>query len=182
MFPVVVEGDRLRLRELADADHPELCRLWGDPVIAHYMAFDAMGPQEVEQAIGQAQAEAQKQPRSDYTLGAATIADDVLVGTIRMTVGAFRSVYCGRLTVSRDYQNRGYAAEIVDLANGFCFTALNAHRVWGVVHQDNPAAKQALLKTGMTFEGRIRDFFYARGIWHNVDSYSILENEWPPQP
>ena len=76
----------------------------------------------------------------------------------------------------------GYAAEIVDLANGFCFTALNAHRVWGVVHQDNPAAKQALLKTGMTFEGRIRDFFYARGTWHNVDSYSILEHEWPPQP
>ena len=182
MFPVVVEGNRLRLRELAAADHPALCRLWGDPVIAHYMAFDAMGPQEVEQAIGEAQAEAQKQPRSDYTLGAATIADDGLVGTIRMTVGAFRSVYCGRLTVSRDYQNRGYAAEIVDLANGFCFTALNAHRVWGVVHQDNPAAKQALLKTGMTFEGRIRDFFYARGTWHNVDSYSILEHEWPPQP
>jgi RimJ/RimL family protein N-acetyltransferase len=129
MFPVVVEANRLRLQELAAADHLALCRRWGDPVIAHYTAFDAMGPQEVEQAIGEAQAEAQEQPRSDYTLGAATTADDVPVGTIRMTVGALRNVYCSRLTVSRDYQNRGYAAEIVDLANGFCFTSLNAHRV-----------------------------------------------------
>jgi RimJ/RimL family protein N-acetyltransferase len=115
-------------------------------------------------------------------LGVARIADDALVGTIRMTVGAYRSVYCGRLAVTRKQQSRGYAAEIVDLGNRFCFTILKAHRVWGVVHQDNPAAKQVLLNNGMTYEGRIRDFFYARGAWHNVDSYSILENEWPPPP
>lgn len=182
MFPVVVEGNRLRLRELAAKDHAVLCRLWGDPVIAHYMAFSAMTPQEVQQAITEAQAEASSQARSDYMLGAATVADDVLAGTVRMTAGGQRSVYCSRLTVSRDLQNQGYASEIVDLAERFCFTTLNAHRVWGVVHENNPAAQQVMVHAGMTFEGRIRDFFYARGEWHNVVSYSILENEWQLQP
>ena len=182
MFPVLIESQRLRLRELTAADHPALCQLWGDPVIAHYMAFSAMTAQEVAQAIAEAGAEARRRPRSDYTLGAASLADDVLVGTIRMTAGAFRSVYCGRLTVSRELQNKGYALEILDLAHRFCFTILKAHRVWGVVHEDNPSAKQALLKAGLTYEGHIRDFFYARGAWHNVDSYSILEDEWPPRP
>jgi [ribosomal protein S5]-alanine N-acetyltransferase len=180
MFPVLVEGDRLRLRELAAGDHPELCRLWGDPAIAFFMAFTAMNAQEAAQAIEEAQAEARKRPRTDYTLGAAGLADDLLVGTIRMTTGAYRSVYCGRLTVSRELRNQGYAAEIVNLGNRFCFTTLMAHRVWGVVHEDNPAARQTLLSSGLTHEGRIRDFFYARGAWHNVDSYSILEHEWPP--
>lgn len=137
-----------------------------------------MSAQEVEQVISRARAESRKRPRSDYMLAAASIADDVLIGTIRMTVGAERSVYCGRLTVDRKLQNQGYAAEIVELANRFCFTVLNAHRVWGVVHRDNPAAGQTLLNTGMTFEGHIRDFFYARGTWHSVESFSILEDEW----
>ena len=181
MSPALIEGYRLRLRELTADDHPALCQLWGDPVIAHYMAFTAMTAGEVAQAIGEAQAEARRRPRSDYTLGAASLASDVLAGTIRMTVGAFRSVYCGRLTVTRELQNQGYASEILDLAHRFCFTILKAHGVWGVVHVDNPSAKQALLKAGLTYEGRIRDFFYARGAWHNVDSYSILEHEWPPR-
>jgi RimJ/RimL family protein N-acetyltransferase len=174
-----MDGDRLRLRELAPGDHPALCGLWGDAAIAHYMAFSAMTAPEVERTIGEARAEARRRPRGDYTLGAASIADDVLVGTIRMTVGAYRSVYCGRLTVSRELQNQGYASEIVDLGNRFCFTVLKAHRVWGAVHEGNPAARQTLLNSGLTYEGRIRDFFYARGAWHNVDSYSILEHEWP---
>ena len=181
MFPVLIESQRLRLRELTAADHPALCQLWGDPAIAHYMAFIAMTAAEVAQAIEEAQAEARRRPRSDYTLGAASLAGDVLAGTIRMTVGAFRSVYCGRLTVSRELQNQGYASEIVDLGNRFSFTILQAHRVWGVVHEDNPAAKRALLNSGYTYEGHIWDFFYARGAWHNVDSYSILEHEWPPR-
>lgn len=178
MLPVVVEGIRLRLRELSARDHTALCRLWGDPVITRYMAFNAMSAQEVDQVISRARAESRKRPRSDYMLAAASIADDALIGTIRMTVGAERSIYCGRLTVDRKLQKQGYAAEIVELANRFCFTALNAHRVWGVVHRDNPAAGQTLLNTGMTFEGHIRDFFYARGTWHTVESFSILEDEW----
>jgi RimJ/RimL family protein N-acetyltransferase len=178
LLPVVVEGNRLRLRELSAGDHPALCRLWGDPAITRYMAFSVMSAQEVEQAIRQARAESRKRPRSDYMLAAADIAGDVLVGTIRMTIGAERSIYCGRLTVARELQKHGYAAEIVDLSNQFCFTVLNAHRVWGVVHRDNPAARQTLLNTGMTFEGCIRDFFYARGAWHTVESFSILEDEW----
>lgn len=180
MFPVLVEGDRLRLRELATGDHPQLCRLWGDPVITHYMAFTAMTAREAAQAIEEAQSQARKRPRTDYTLGAATLADDLLVGTIQMTAGAYRSIYCGRLTVCQESRNLGYASQIVELASRFCFTTLMAHRVWGVVHTENPAAKQMLVASGLTREGRIRDFFYARGAWHDVDSYSILEHEWPP--
>jgi [ribosomal protein S5]-alanine N-acetyltransferase len=178
VFPVVVEGSRLKLRELAAGDHPALCRLWGDSVIARHMAFSAMTPGEVDQAITEAQAETRRRPRTDYTLGAASIADNVLVGTIRMTSAAERSVYCGRLTVRRDLHNQGYASEIVELSSRFCFTVLKAHRVWGAAHEDNRAARQVLLNARMTFEGCIRDFFYARGAWHTVASYSILEDEW----
>jgi RimJ/RimL family protein N-acetyltransferase len=182
VFPVVVEGNRLRLRELRAEDYAVLCRLWGDPVIAHYMALSAMTPGEVQQAIEEAQAEARSRPRSDYMLGAARIADNVLAGTVRLSVGDQRSIYCSRLTVCRDVQNMGYASEIVDLSNRFCFTTLKAHRVWGVVHEDNQAAQQVMMHAGMTFEGRVRDFFYARDAWHNVVSYSILENEWQLRP
>ncbi len=59
------------------------------------------------------------------------------------------SVYCGRLTVSRELQSRGYASEMAELSNRFRFTVLKAHRVRGVVHEDNAAARQALLNTGM---------------------------------
>jgi RimJ/RimL family protein N-acetyltransferase len=146
------------------------------------MAFSIMTAPEVAQAIADAQADARGRPRTDYLLGAADLADDVLVGTIRMTIGPYRSIYCGRLAVCQEQQHQGYAGEIIELGNRFCFATLKAHRVWGVVHPDNSAARQALISGGLTYEGRIRDFFYARGAWHDVDSYSILEQEWLPGP
>ena len=60
----------------------------------------------------------------------------------------------------------------------FCFDCLNVHRVEADVTEGNVASAALLRKLGFVLEGLWRDRVYARGAYHGIWQFGLLELEY----
>jgi len=80
----------------------------------------------------------------------------------------------------RDLWGGGYTTEAVRALLQFGFAGMGLHRVWAACHPDNVGSRRVMEKSGMTYEGRLRESFLTGGVWRDSLIYAILSREWPP--
>ncbi|SCF19302.1 Protein N-acetyltransferase, RimJ/RimL family [Micromonospora viridifaciens] len=179
MFPVLITGPRLTLREFRADDLDASMAVVGDPEVTRTLSFDARSRTEQAERLAQDIARAQAEPRPDYYLAIANRAD-VLVGFIRIGLGRDSSGELG-YAVRREDWGKGYAMEAAALMINFGFEALHLHRIQAACGPDNHASQRLLARLAFTPEGRIRDHVFTNGAWRDSLLYSILEHEWSSQ-
>jgi ribosomal-protein-alanine N-acetyltransferase len=69
-------------------------------------------------------------------------------------------------------------AEAVAVAVRFGFLRLRLHRIEANVTAGNAASAGLLKRLGFTLEGTWRDKVYARGQFHDLWQFGLLENEY----
>jgi len=76
--------------------------------------------------------------------------------------------------LARDVWGRGYATEAAAalLAYGF---AAGLHRIGATCDPENAASARVLEKIGMSFEGRLREYFLIRGAWRDRLLYAAVK-------
>ena len=77
-----------------------------------------------------------------------------------------------------DFWGKGYATEVLGLLLQFAFTTLRMHRVEARCFEDHVASRRVMEKCRMRYEGSLRDGVLAKGHYHTVALYSILEQEF----
>lgn len=79
----------------------------------------------------------------------------------------------------KDYWNRGYATEAVNLMLKYAFEWLNLNKVYAVIYEPNKASQKVLEKNGFKFVGRLRKQRYIPTVGY-VDElyYDLLKDEW----
>lgn len=82
--------------------------------------------------------------------------------------------YC----IGEAFQRRGLTTEAVKAVIDFGFNNINFNKVQISHKEGNEASKRVILKNNLTFEGRLRDYFYTNGRYVSRYYYSILKNEW----
>lgn len=179
MFPVVITGPRLTLREFQAKDLDASMAVVGDPEVTRTLSFDARSRTDQAERLTQDIARAQAEPRPDYYLAIANSAD-VLVGFIRIGLGRDNSGELG-YAVRREDWGKGYATEAATLMLDFGFETLHLHRIQAACGPDNHASQRLLARLAFTPEGRIRDHVLTNGAWRDSLLYSILEHEWRSQ-
>jgi len=176
VFPVVITGPRVTLREFRADDLDASMAVVGDPEVTRTLSFDARTRDDQAERLAQDIARAQSQTRPDYYLAIAN-GDDVLVGFIRIGLGRDDSGELG-YAVRREDWGTGYATEAALLMLGFGFQTLRLHRVQAACGPDNHASQRLLARLGFVPEGRIRDHVFTNGSWRDSLLYSILDHEW----
>jgi ribosomal-protein-alanine N-acetyltransferase len=180
VFPVTIEGERVRLREFTLQD---LDRAWEwarHPEFFRYIASGAPRSHEEERTWLNGVLEAATfRPRLYYRLGMELREGKLLIGDAAMGIESDRargaSIGYG---VHPDWWGHGYATEAASLIVRFGFQTLRLHRIWGTHHPENVASGRVLEKLGMQYEGRLRDDRFIRGRWYDSVLCSILEEEW----
>jgi len=81
------------------------------------------------------------------------------------------------LIFDADAVGKGIGKEVVSLLTSYCFTRLNAHRVWLGVSEANIRAVKCYLDCGYKIEGRLRDEVFYEGKYHSVLRMGVLEGE-----
>jgi [ribosomal protein S5]-alanine N-acetyltransferase len=81
-------------------------------------------------------------------------------------------------SLSRAYWNRGLMTEALEEVLRFCFDTLCLNRVEAQHETDNPASGTVMLHVGMRREGLIRQRFYNKGQYVDVELYSILREDF----
>ena len=78
----------------------------------------------------------------------------------------------------KDYQNKGFGTEAMELLLEYAFNTINLHRIELFTYEYNIGALKSYNKVGFVEEGRRRQFMYFKGKYHDTILMGILAEEW----
>lgn len=177
MYPVRVESERLRLRELNGADVDAVLRIYGDPVATRHLSFEPRSRTQVESIVRRAEQAARIDPRVEYDLAVVRHVHEDLIGYARLAVEPHGAGQIG-FALRPNQWGLGLGQEAVHLLMALGFDHLGLHRIWGARSPANTASKRVMSRLGMIEEGRIRDHVHVHGAWRDSIVHAILEDEW----
>jgi [ribosomal protein S5]-alanine N-acetyltransferase len=172
LFPVMVEGDRVRLREFTSDDLERIWEWGSSPEFFRYVAIRPPASFDDERAWLAAVVEgAARRPRGDYELGIEAVDGSLLVGSLRLAIEPDRRLRSASIGygIHPALWGRGYATEAARLIIEFGFQSLGHHRIWATYHPDNVASARVLDKAGMQLEGRLRHHRITQGALERLD-------------
>ena len=168
-------GDRLTLREFADADEEALHAFASDPEVTRFTTWGPNTPADTRAFLDDVLDQARSAVRNRFALAAVDSATGHLLGSAELFVES-REHLRGELGWVFDpaYWGRGYATEATRVLLRFAFDDLGLHRVAATCHPDNAASARVLEKAGMTFEGRMRGHMRVRDGWRDSLLYAVV--------
>jgi ribosomal-protein-alanine N-acetyltransferase len=92
-----------------------------------------------------------------------------LIGQITMggvMYGALRAAHIG-YWIDRNFANKGYTTQAVELVSGFGFSELGLHRIEINVRPENAASCRVAEKAGFVIEGERKAFLHIDGAWRD---------------
>ena len=96
-----------------------------------------------------------------------------LIGQINLggvIYGALRGAHIG-YWIDRNFANRGYTTQAVQLLSSYGFSELGLHRIEINVRLENAASCKVAEKAGFTFEGHRKAFLHIDGAWRDHVSF-----------
>lgn len=173
-----IEGERVRLRWLAEADVPALYAIFGDAEVCRYWSSAAYRSIE-EAARLRAQIVECFRERSLFQWGIALRDTDEVIGTCTLASlsPAHRRAELG-FALRRASWRRGYVREILPRLVDFAFGSLGLHRLEADVDPENAASLDAIRRLGFRQEGHFRDRYFVHGLWHDAAMFGLLRSEW----
>jgi ribosomal-protein-alanine N-acetyltransferase len=75
-------------------------------------------------------------------------------------------------------QGKGLMREALNTIFAYGFNEMQLHRIHAEIHRDNLASIKLVQRLGFSFEGVHREMGFWAGRWHDLDFYSLLEQEW----
>jgi ribosomal-protein-alanine N-acetyltransferase len=175
-FPIL-QGERLRLRQMTPADAEAMMALFSDPQV---LAFLNMEPTDtLDKALGLIGWFEQMYSDHEAVTWAVTLPeDDRLIGT----AGTYawdrddRHVDIG-FHILPSLWNRGYGTEAAQLVVRWCFENLDVHRVQGDCTEGNTGSERVMLKCGFRHEGTWRESCWEHGRFVNIKQFGLLRHE-----
>ncbi|GHJ43954.1 N-acetyltransferase [Catellatospora sp. TT07R-123] len=173
MYPVLIQGERIGLREFKERDLDASMAVVGDPDVTVALSFDTRTREQQAERLTADIARAKTDPRPDYYLAIADRQTDELIGFIRIGIGGHRSGELG-YAIRKDRWRQGYTAEAAQLMLKFGFGALGLHRIQAACGPANVASQALLDRLGFEYEGRMRDHVFTNGTWRDSLLYSRI--------
>jgi len=127
VYPVELEGAKVRLREFRLEDVEPALALVGDDRATRWPSFDSRTREQTVQMIEGTIERTQHDPRTEYYL-AVVMPDDELVSFARLGLDGVQAANLG-YAIAADHWGRGYAVDAAHTLTDFGFFALHLHRI-----------------------------------------------------
>jgi len=179
---MIIETERLRLREFVEDDWRAVLAYQTDPLYLRYYSWTERTEADVRSFVQMFVEQQRVELRAKYQLAVVLKESGQLIGNcgVRITQYARGEADIGYELDPRHW-NKGYATEAARAMLDFGFEALNLHRIWAECVAENVGSARVLEKIGMRQEGRLREKIYLKGRWHDQLIYAILAAEWREQ-
>ncbi len=89
-----------------------------------------------------------------------------------------RSCSVGITIGEKEFQNKGYGTEAMEMLVEYGFNTLNLNRIELILYEFNIRAYKSYQKVGFIEEGRKRQARYHNGNYHDEIMMSILREDW----
>jgi N-acetyltransferase len=178
-YPVILDGQRVRLVPLERSHFEQLLAVGADSKIWEFMSIN--GADRSKLLLHLESAVLKRANGEQYPF---TVIDKVTGNIIGSTM--FHNIYpehrkleIGWTWYDPTYWRTGYNRECKLLLLEYCFEVLRTIRVQLVTDENNHRSRTAILGIGARFEGVLRyERIRANGVYRNTAIYSIIEDEW----
>ena len=105
---------------------------------------------------------------------------DRVIGTITLANLVMGPMCSGLLgyRLDREYLNRGYMTEAVEILTDYAFAALGLHRIEAYALPRNAASLRVLEKCGFRAEGIARAYMRVNGVWEDHVRLARINDNW----
>lgn len=171
---MILETNRLYLRELTQSDFPELCKILQDKEVM-YAYEHAFSDKEAHEWLDK-----QLQRYTDYGFGLWAVIlkqTDTMIGQCGLTMQAFdgRQVLEVGYLFQKAYWHSGYATEAAIACKNYAFDKLNADEVYSIIRDTNIASQNVAKKNGMVITGKLTKYYYNTEMPHLVFSVKRIK-------
>ena len=174
----VLETRRLVLRQLRATDVDDIFEYASDPEVSRYTLWDTHKTLDETRVFLSYIIEQHR--RGEGMVWAVTQrGTGKMIGTCGF--GSFkhpRSRAELGFALSRRFWNQGLTTEAVAAVLGFIFGELKLNRVEARCDVENLASARVLEKSGMKYEGILRQHAGVQGKFRDLKLYSVLREEW----
>ncbi len=173
-----LEGDRLRLRWLTQADTDALFGIFSDPdVMRYWISLPFSGKAEAEQLVREIHELFESGTLFEW--GVALRETDEVIGTATL---AYIDRSNGRAeigyAIARPHWRQGYATEAIRLLLHYAFEEMNLRRIEADVDPRNEASLRTLERLGFRREGLLRERWNVGGEVQDALFLGLLRSEW----
>jgi RimJ/RimL family protein N-acetyltransferase len=174
----ILQGERIRLRALEDADLPDLVRWWRDPEWAVLQQM-TVRPRPEADVAEQFRKWSDNEPAGAVGFSVADRVSGRLVGHVTL-YGAGLLTRAATLTVmiGSEHVGSGYGTDAVRTLVGYGFREMGLNRIHLRVFAHNARARATYRKVGFVEEGVHRETVFHDGSFHDEVVMSILAREW----
>ncbi|MCH4171151.1 MAG: GNAT family N-acetyltransferase [Lactobacillus sp.] len=152
-----LETKRLILRQLIPADAPQMLQNWAaDPAVTKYLTWPAY--QDVDQVKARLTQQAQHYQEPDFfDWGIELKASGELIGTISV-VNAYPKLHTLEVgyAIGQPYWHHGYSTEAFKEVIAYLFASTDVNRIEAKHDTANTFSGKVMQKSGLTFEGVLR--------------------------
>ena len=175
----MLEGKRIRLAPLERKHIDHFLKWFNDPEITQYLTIYKPMTRDWEEEWF-----SNLKTREDSVYFSIQIIDekdqDKIIGNcaIQDINNKNRACSCGITIGEKNYQNKGYGTEAMEMLVEYGFNTLNMNRIELSVYEFNSRAFKTYQKVGFVEEGRKRQARYHNGKYQDEIIMAILREDW----
>jgi RimJ/RimL family protein N-acetyltransferase len=172
------QGKKVRLRGIEPSD-ADVFFAWNmDSDMARRLDF-VWPPVSQAQVKKEIEEQAQKKLEHDSFTWVIEDTSGAAVGSIKTHIcDARNGTFSYGVSVVREHQRKGYAAEAIQMVLKYYFEELRYQKVSVAVHSYNEESIALHEKLGFVREGTLRRMVYTRGEYFDVHWYGMTNEEW----
>lgn len=173
-----LECDRIVLRRMQKSDADDMFEYASNPAVTKYLLWDVHPNRRFTyNYLNYLQSRYKAGEFYDWAI--ATKEENKMIGTCGFTRFNFQA-YSAEIgyVLNPAYWGKGVAVEAARRVIRFGFDVLELHRIEAKFMEGNNQSLRVMEKSGMTYEGMMRDGMYVKNGFVSVGTCSILRNEY----
>lgn len=178
MNKLIIETERLRIRNLQLTDLADFHAYRSNPAVTRYQGFDVFSIEEAETFIKEQTDKSFGKPGEWVQYGIENKASGKLIGDCAIRLDHDARLGEIGITISPAEQKKGFAKETLLTILDFLFSRPGFHRVTETVDAENLASIQLLKSTGFRQEGYFIENIFFKGKWGSEYQYVMLKEDW----
>ena len=179
MKKLLLETERLIIRNLNPKDVDDFYFYRSNPEVTRYQSFDVMTREQAEKFIESQKDRTFGKPGEWVQYAIENKETEKLIGdcAIKLDQHDQRIAEIG-ITLSHTEQKKGFARETMNAVLQFLFSLQDFHRVVEIVDAENESSVKLLENCGFKKEGHFIENIFFKGKWGSEFQYAMLRKDW----
>ncbi len=171
----------LRLRQIRHRDGEGLFQIFADPdVMKYYELSPFTSVQEANDLVATENSRYEKGLAIRWAITQLTY--DLVIGTCGLVFNNDNHSANLGYELARPYWRHGIMSEALQLVVHFSFRSLEVNRLEALVIKENIPSVRFLEKLGFQLEGTLRQYALIKGVFQDMECYSMLKDDYNHQP